>query len=620
MPKFVKYNDEIFRVLIEEEKRPLSSQAWIIPYFSPAAPQKVLLTGEKYEEVTIPEDFYIEEDPSPKRLRAMKKRLALLKPLIDNQNCIVDTGLRKRKIADITRTFSISEKTVLRYYFAYLAKGERGLLPLSKSRASNLDDDTRLVELNMRKAIGDYYYSPKKYSLKMTYEMFLMEYWKDEDGRLAPNPPRFSKFLQVYKGMQSEYRKIVSRYGMSEYQRNYRPLLGKSENKSDVCGTFEIDATEADVHIVSKYSRKPIGRPIVYLAVDVATRLVTGVYIGLSGGAEAAMLCVRSMMEDKAELCSRYGVSISHEQWPSMGLPRTISTDRGTEFSGGRFAELCGLFGIEIQKLPPYRPDLKGCVEKAFDCIQRRYKPLLRGYGAIDLENTREGIRPVASQAYLDINEFTKIFIECVVYYNSCEVHPGLQTPETISNDIPPIPCRVWEWKERQNRCDLVKVNSENAMVMLLPRGTGAITRQGLIFNSLRYDTDVRDETERYVCAGINGRERVTVAYDVSDTRQVYLLENGKYIPFELTSASEEYGALTFEEVALLWKEKKKIQKDCEQIQNEGAVKCAEQIKMVLRNSLGSGEQNQKTNKASRKMERGREQQRDGLISKNRKE
>lgn len=615
MLKFVKYNDEIFRILAEDESYESSQQLWIIPYFSPAAPQKVILADGMFEEVSVPEDYYIEETPSPKRVRAMKKRLALLKPLLDDPDCIRDTGRRKRKIGEITSKYSISEKTVLRYYFSYLAKGERGLLPLSKFKMNNLDDEMARIEINIRKCIRDYYYSPKKYSLKMTYEMFLIEYWKNENGQLAPNPPKYSKFLQVYKKIQSEYRKVVSRQGMSEYQRNYRPLLGKSENKSDTCGTFEIDATEADIHIVSKYSRKPIGRPIVYLAVDVASRLITGVHVGLSGGAEAAMLCVKSMMEDKVELCGRYGIAINHEQWPSIGLPRTISTDRGTEFTGGRFAELCNLFGIEIQKLPPYRPDLKGCVEKAFDCIQRRYKPLLRGYGTIDLENTRDGARPVATQACLDIYEFTKIFIECVIYYNSCQVHPGLQTPEAISNNIQPIPCRVWEWKEKTHHIDLVKVDSENAKVMLLPRGTGAITRQGLVFNSLRYDTDVRDETERYVYAGINGREKVTVAYDISDTRQIYLLEDGKYIPFELTSASEEYGVLTFEEVALLCKEKKKIQKDCEQIQNEGAIRCAEQIRKVLEETPGSGEQSQKTNKMTRKLERRLEQQRDGFLT-----
>lgn len=46
--------------------------------------------------------------------------------------------------------------------------------------------------------------------------------------------------------------------------------------------------------------------------------------------------------------------------------------------------ELSLRYGVVIQNLPPYRPDRKGLVEKAFDLIQGRYKPLLRGKGVIE--------------------------------------------------------------------------------------------------------------------------------------------------------------------------------------------------------------------------------------------
>lgn len=74
-------------------------------------------------------------------------------------------------------------------------------------------------------------------------------------------------------------------------------------------------------------------------------------------------------------------------------------TDRGSEFLGGPLENLCESYGIEIENLPAYRPDLKGIVEKLFDLIQCAYKPLLKGKGVVesDMLAGQELIRALAS-------------------------------------------------------------------------------------------------------------------------------------------------------------------------------------------------------------------------------
>ena len=43
-----------------------------------------------------------------------------------------------------------------------------------------------------------------------------------------------------------------------------------------------MDATMADIYLVSRHDRsKVIGRPYIYLAVDTATQLIAGLYVGL---------------------------------------------------------------------------------------------------------------------------------------------------------------------------------------------------------------------------------------------------------------------------------------------------------------------------------------------------
>lgn len=523
----------------------------------------------------------------------MESRFQIIKPLIDEPIYICNHTLRKEKIAEISQNHNISSKTVTRFYFAYLAKGKRGLLP-AKRNQSNKKSESSYIDDDMQKAINKYYYSPRKLSLHGAYEMYLLDYWKGENGRLKKGYPDFARFQRNYRKIRNGYRGVISRQGIGNYQKNHRPLLGSANDRAPNCGTFEMDATEADICIVSKYSRKPIGRPIVYLAVDVATRLITGVYVGLSGGSDAILQCLRSTVEDKVSLCKRHGIDISAHQWPSIGLPQSIVTDKGRDFTSDRVKELCERFEIEITNLPAYRPDLKGCVEKAFDCLQERYKPMLRGYGTIEIENTREGAMPVQTKACLDLSEYTRILLRCIIYYNSSRVISFQREPQMISDGVQPTSSNIWEWMIKKGRANLISANAEDIFLMLLPRATGSITRQGLVFNGLHYDSEELDMTREYVEAGLRGQRKVTVAYQKESTERVFLVRNGQYYKFVLTSASSIFSGISFEEVKLMRREENKVKKEAKKAQAREAALCSD---FIQKTALAA----EKTNPHSRK-------------------
>ena len=75
--------------------------------------------------------------------------------------------------------------------------------------------------------------------------------------------------------------------------------------------------------------------------------------------------------------------------------------------------------GVTMVNLPPYRPELKGAVEKFFDIIQSMYKPLLKGKGVIDPDFQERGARDYRLDACLTMFDFEKIILRCIVYYNS---------------------------------------------------------------------------------------------------------------------------------------------------------------------------------------------------------
>jgi hypothetical protein len=69
-------------------------------------------------------------------------------------------------------------------------------------------------------------------------------------------------------------------------------------------------------------------------------------------------------------------------------------------------ARIFSCFGV-----PPYRPELKGLVEKLFDLIQNAYKDFLKGKGVIMEDYQERGAHDYRQDAILTILEFERIVI-----------------------------------------------------------------------------------------------------------------------------------------------------------------------------------------------------------------
>ena len=131
-------------------------------------------------------------------------------------------------------------------------------------------------------------------------------------------------------------------------------------------------------------------------------------------------------------------------------------TDRGSEFLGGPLENLCEGYGIEIENLPAYRPDLKGVVEKLFDLIQSAYKPLLKGKGVVESDIQERGAPDYRRQGTLDLEQFTAVVLRCVLYYNSQYIQSGFsRTPGMASAGITPTAAAIWSFCSAQDDCPL---------------------------------------------------------------------------------------------------------------------------------------------------------------------
>ena len=581
MVEFYEYDNITYKLL-----KTVEDGAWLIDFEKPASPQYV--SFEKLEDFTaapVPEKRLDESDVSDKRLAVGQRRKKTIQLLTDTQICIDNALLRNRFAAGIAKEYGISTRTVLRYYYKYLAYGEKGLLPMN--RVYNAKSETA-DQRKMTQALNRYYYSPKKMPLKMVYEKMLVDAYITENGSIDDAHPSFSAFRYFFDKKKSVTKYVISRQGISDYQKNYRPLTGKGDSGILEIGTYEMDATIADIYIVSSYNRKPIGRPYVYLAVDVASRLIAGVYVGLEGTSDSVLQCIANAAEDKVDFCAKYGIDITKDMWPSSGLPDMICTDRGNDFMSDRVKQLCEMFGMEITSLPAYRPDLKGYVEKAFDCIQRRYKPHLRGLGVIDGKVGERGVPSYIAQARLDLREFTKVVIECILYYNSAKViNSFIRPPEMSASNTRHIAADIWKWYENEGKDNRIVAEPEAIKLMLLPRAMGTITRAGLLYDNLLYTSN--EIKEKMVNAKAYGVEKVKIAYNPVDNRCLYYLENGKYFPQMLTKASEVFASMPFKEVEIVMEEEREARKAEMKDETSKGARCSQNISDITSKAEKNG-------------------------------
>ena len=483
----------------------------------------------------LPQDMYrllsLDEDISERQRQQRDHRAALISPLMVEE-CIYDKSLRNSLLRNIASDSSVTRKTILRYLWLYwVYQSKNALLPAERP-APELHELTA-DEKAIRWALNKYYYTPQRQSLQTAYKMMLRAKYCDAKGRLQSEYPSFWRFRYFFRQHRDPISESISREGIKAYQRNHRPFTGAVSDYAGTIGTYMTDATVADIYIVSRLSRRPIGRPVIYTMVDAYSRLITGVYVGIEGGQYALRLLLQNTFADKVSFCRQHNIEIDPQDWPSHHLPTKIMTDRGSEFLGGPLENLCEGYGIEIENLPAYRPDLKGVVEKLFDLIQSAYKPLLKGKGVVESDIQERGAPDYRRQGSLDLEQFTAVVLRCVLYYNSQYIQSGFsRTPDMASAGITPTAAAIWSFCSAQDDCPVSIASDPKLLYALLPRTDGKITQRGLELFNLRFSNCTFKK--RFVAAGLNGRELVKVAYSPDCLDNVYLYENGDYIPFTL--------------------------------------------------------------------------------------
>lgn len=395
-------------------------------------------------------------------------------------------------------------------------------------------------------------------SVKHTYIQMLKNYYaistEVRNGVEIPiipeeyNLPSIAQLRYHIRKNYTQRTKTISREGEVNFNRDFRPLLGSETRKATGPGQiFQVDATVADVYLVS--SDDPniiIGRPVVYIVVDVYSHMIVGGYVGFEGPSWlGVMMAIENTVVNKVEFCAQYDIQISAEEWPCHYMPEGFYADRG-EMESKNADSLGKALGIKLKNAPPYRADLKGIVEQQFRTLNLILQPWMPG--AVRKEYTKRGGPDYVLDAKLTLKDFTKMFIEMILHRNNVYYmeHYPLDKAQSIDK-VRPVARELWNWGVSHNHF-LKEIHPDIVRLNVLPEAKVTASREGIYFEGMYFGC------EELVRQGwfVKGKSiKTSIAYDRRCMNHVYIkTDNGKgFIKCYLLDKSSRFMNLNLEEV-----------------------------------------------------------------------
>lgn len=586
----------------------------------------------------------IEEEISDKNKELRDKSWEIVKSIMVEPD-IYDSRKRRKLIISASEKFAVSERVIYKYLQRYFQRGmnKNALLPdfdncggKDKEKQSgirkrgrpkqfnnivgegiNITDDIRSI---FRIALNRYYYTNKQNPLTVTYQLMIKDFFTEEfrvqDGVKIPiikpigEIPSFNQFRYWFNKERNLKKEISSRKSAKKYELQHRAVLGDSTHEVPGNGVYQIDATIADVFLVSQYRNDCIiGRPIVYICMDTFSRYITGLYVGLEGPSwNGAMMAIANSTMDKVEFCKEYGIEITEEKWMVKNvIPDTVRADRG-EWEGKVAEGLINGLNIKVENTSSYRGDMKALVERYFKTINEKIKPFLPGF--INNDYRERGSRDYRLDGKLTLYHFTQIMIKMVLYHNNYNWLSNYNRDEMmVSDDVECIPAKLWEWGLKNRAGKLRTVSQDIVMLHLLKTDYALVTGKGIKYKDIFYGCKLA-LTERWFEKSRNcGSWKVQISFDSRNMNYVYIKnEDGKgFEKCYLLDHQNRYFNQSLEEIEYLLKAEKIKEKGYEEEGLQHKVDLMTQIEAIVKeaeksfnNEVNIGSSNRKRIKGIR--------------------
>ncbi|WP_299682825.1 transposase family protein [uncultured Roseobacter sp.] len=351
------------------------------------------------------------------------------------------------------------------------------------------------VEVVVSEAIDQFFKSPQKPSINALHKEvrrrcrakeFKAPCWSTLRKRvMALNPAELS----------------AAREGAKVARQRHRPVPG-SYQVERAYEVVQIDHTLVDVIVVDRIHRKPLQRPWLTFAIDIASRIVAGFYLTLEPpSALSVSLAIQHVVQPKGDWLNALGIDAD---WPTVGLPETIHVDNAKEFRSKAMKRGAEEHGISLQYRPIGAPHYGGHIERLIGTMMGAVH-LLPGSTFSSVKD--RGDYDSVSNSAMTLDELERwLALEITRYHAECHRILG----------IPPLAA----WHEAHARRDVplrMPFDPEGFRIDFLPSEQRMVRRDGIHLFGLRYWDDILS-----LWAGQQGHQ-LRVSYDPRDLSTVFV-------------------------------------------------------------------------------------------------
>lgn len=339
----------------------------------------------------------------------------------------------------------------------------------------------------------------------------------------------YEQFYYHFKRLISNEQYLRLCLGDTTYEKDIAPRAGVA--RDGVIGPsyrYEIDSTVLDLYVRYPYDlteRYTMGRPILYIVVDVYSTCIAGFYIGFSGpnwaGASEALV---NACTDKVAYCAELGINITESDWPCCHIPFEIAMDNGTDYPVGANTNLiASMIGIQTAiYLAVFRGDAKGVCERKFGVANDDF--IHFEAGSIFKETRREDSHP-SNHALWDLDALKRALIHEFIYHNKTSERLRLHNFALSQHQVGITPNAIYiAAMDREMNGGKKSTNEDmlNVRWALLEEMEATVTEKGVRFEGLFYDSDYIRENGWLHKAAFNGNFKIFVRRTRASTNRIW--------------------------------------------------------------------------------------------------
>lgn len=526
-------------VIIDVDAHHIRAPKWIAydEWANLLATEQVIKAPDPYGLLTS------QPGPLPPAARQRLKKVIEITEKLSQLEIFSTPRAMRHAIATTAKDLKLSKKTIERWIYAWLKSGRNCAVVVnkfSKIKEKNLcrsqlsgrkrgvrslyaDKSTEVPASEINSTITKAYESFIKtgnMTWKSAYNEMLVtqfgipsELFSRENNNILMDPAVVAKYrLPTWDQFRYRCRQVKMR-NVSEVNELPRGERGIVSETVPGPGFFEIDATYFQIQLVSRITKGLlVGRPVVYLIVDLYDGIITGYSVTLENPSWAtAALALHNCFSSKQPIFERLGLPYTEDDWPCHHLPNMLRADRAELVSN--MGQHFNRSGIRVEVTPSMTPIAKGTVEGKHAHVKSKKNGrfnLPGRYSKYLKRRQSDGKK----EAALDILEFEKILVEIIMDLNRSTVRPKQIPPDAVAFGSAVATRRGLHAWALEHRPGFTRNMPPNFVYeYLLTQAQGTVITLGILCLGEMYNSDGLREMG-FLTRAIMGSYKITVSYN----------------------------------------------------------------------------------------------------------